>query len=64
MSWTITVNFDAYCFLLYCRYFLELSSSRPDTQFALLEGVGHCPQDDQPEQLHKQLLPWLQQRWA
>jgi pimeloyl-ACP methyl ester carboxylesterase len=50
--------------LLCCRYFLDLSSSRPGTQFALLQGVGHCPQDDRPELLHQQLLPWLKQRWV
>ncbi|WIA13226.1 hypothetical protein OEZ85_006818 [Tetradesmus obliquus] len=46
------------------KYFLDLSSSRPNTQFAVLPGVGHCPQDDRPELLHEQLLPWLKQRWA
>jgi hypothetical protein len=35
----------------------------PCWQFVLLEGVGHCPQDDRPEVLHKELLPWLQARW-
>lgn len=34
------------------------------TQFVLLEGVGHCPQDDKPELLHKELLPWLKARWG
>lgn len=32
-------------------------------QFVVLEGVGHCPQDDRPEVLHKELLPWLKARW-
>lgn len=32
-------------------------------QFVLLEGVGHCPQDDRPEVLHQELLPWLKARW-
>lgn len=47
-----------------CRYFQDLNGSRSDTQFAVLEGVGHCPQDDRPELLHQQLLPWLEQRWT
>lgn len=43
------------------KYFAGLADSRPATTFALLPGVGHCPQDDRPEALHAQLLPWLQQ---
>lgn len=43
------------------QFFLKLADARPGTTFALLEGVGHCPQDDKPEQLHEALLPWLQQ---
>jgi len=37
----------------------DLPTTRPTTTFALLEGVGHCPQDDRPELLHAKLLPWL-----
>ncbi|KAF8067432.1 hypothetical protein HT031_002480 [Scenedesmus sp. PABB004] len=44
------------------KYFADLAGSRPDTEFVLLEGVGHCPQDDAPErQLHPRLLSWVQQ---
>lgn len=46
------------------QYFSKLSDTRPGTDFALLEGVGHCPQDDHPEQLHERLLPWLKERWS
>ncbi|KAI8464614.1 MAG: Alpha/Beta hydrolase protein [Monoraphidium minutum] len=41
------------------RFFEGLPDSRPATTFALLEDVGHCPQDDRPELLHARLLPWL-----
>jgi pimeloyl-ACP methyl ester carboxylesterase len=36
----------------------------PDAQFVLLNDVGHCPMDDRPEALHKELLPWLQRQFA
>jgi pimeloyl-ACP methyl ester carboxylesterase len=58
------VALAAVVLLVCCRYFLDLSASRPGTQFALLQGVGHCPQDDRQELLHQQLLPWLKQRWS
>ena len=46
--------------------------AHPATQFPLyykgpswtldvLENTGHCPHDEQPERVHKVLLPWLQQ---
>ncbi|KIZ02714.1 hypothetical protein MNEG_5245 [Monoraphidium neglectum] len=43
------------------QFFEGLPASRPDTTFSLLQGVGHCPQDDRPELLHEKLLPWLTQ---
>lgn len=45
------------------QYFLKQAVERPNIEFVLLEGVGHCPQDDRPEVLHQELLPWLKARW-
>jgi pimeloyl-ACP methyl ester carboxylesterase len=28
-------------------------------EFIDLEGVGHCPQDEEPEKVHEYMLPWL-----
>lgn len=39
--------------------FSILPESRPNTQFELLPGVGHCLHDDQPELVHEKLVPWL-----
>jgi len=36
-----------------------LPSSRPRTRFELLQGVGHCPQDDAPDKVEAVLVPWL-----
>jgi len=36
-----------------------LATSRPDTAFALLPGVGHCPQDDDPAAVAAVMVPWL-----
>eukprot|EP00877_Chromochloris_zofingiensis_P001857 jgi/Chrzof1/11672/Cz06g04170.t1_PPH3 len=41
-------------------YMRDLATTRPNTTFALLKDVGHCPQDDRPELLHTELLPWLE----
>lgn len=40
----------------FCR---GLATTRPRTQFELLPGVGHCPQDDAPEKVAAVLVPWL-----
>jgi hypothetical protein len=45
------------------KFFANLASTRPETEFVLLEGVGHCPQDDNTHALHSRLLPWLTARW-
>lgn len=31
----------------------------PKAEKVLLNGVGHCPQDDAPEQVNKELLRWV-----
>ena len=41
------------------RYFRSLPEQRGNTQFIHLAGVGHCPFDEAPEDVHEQLLPWL-----
>ncbi|GBF95960.1 hypothetical protein Rsub_08083 [Raphidocelis subcapitata] len=41
------------------KFFADLPEGRAGTRFALLPDVGHCPQDDRPELLHAELLPWL-----
>lgn len=43
------------------QYLRALPDTREDTRFVLLENMGHCPQDDRPEAVHEQLLPWLQE---
>jgi pimeloyl-ACP methyl ester carboxylesterase len=46
------------------QYFKGLAGIRENTDFLLLQDVGHCPQDDRPEMLHKELLPWLRETLA
>ncbi|XP_002962489.2 uncharacterized protein LOC9662179 [Selaginella moellendorffii] len=41
------------------KYFTSLPSSRPNVKLRVLQNVGHCPHDDEPELVHEQLLPWL-----
>ncbi len=43
------------------RFFQALPSERSSTSFVLMEGLGHCLNDEAPELVHKELLPWLQQ---
>eukprot|EP00803_Ostreobium_quekettii_P003726 evm.model.scf_517.6 EVM.evm.TU.scf_517.6 scf_517:47373-49406(-) len=42
------------------KFFQSLPDRRPNTQFVSLAGVGHCPHDDRPELVHRNLLPWLE----
>lgn len=41
------------------KYFQGLPKSNPKVVLHLLQGVGHCPQDDRPDLVHEKLLPWL-----
>lgn len=41
------------------KYMMKLPKSRSNTEFQLLQGVGHCPQDDKPDLMHDRLLAWL-----
>lgn len=41
------------------KYFSSLPSQVPNISLFVLEGVGHCPQDDRPHLVHEKLLPWL-----
>lgn len=41
------------------KYFIDLARTRPDTQFSVIPGCGHCPHDDRPDLVHRELLPWL-----
>jgi len=41
------------------KFFLDLPNTREGTEMVVLEAAGHCPHDDNPEALHKELLPWL-----
>uniref|UniRef100_A0A1J3C8V2 Putative hydrolase YugF n=1 Tax=Noccaea caerulescens TaxID=107243 RepID=A0A1J3C8V2_NOCCA len=43
------------------KYFTSLPSQLPNFNLYVLEGVGHCPQDDRPDLVHERLLPWLAQ---
>lgn len=42
------------------RFFQGLKENgRKDTEFVHLEGVGHCPMDEVPDEILTHLLPWL-----
>ncbi|XP_010553931.1 PREDICTED: uncharacterized protein LOC104823867 isoform X2 [Tarenaya hassleriana] len=41
------------------KYFSSLPGQLPNFSLYVLEGVGHCPQDDRPDLVHERLLPWL-----
>ncbi|CAF2166059.1 hypothetical protein YC2023_090785 [Brassica napus] len=43
------------------KYFTSLPGQLPNFNLYVLEGVGHCPQDDRPDLVHERLLPWLAQ---
>lgn len=43
------------------KYFSSLPDQLPNFNLYVLEGVGHCPQDDRPDLVHERLLPWLAQ---
>ncbi|XP_024014717.1 uncharacterized protein LOC18022825 isoform X1 [Eutrema salsugineum] len=43
------------------KYFTSLPGQLPNFNLYVLEGVGHCPQDDRPDLVHDRLLPWLAQ---
>lgn len=41
------------------KFFRGLSATQDNVQLRILQGVGHCPHDDRPDLVHKELLPWL-----
>uniref|UniRef100_A0A6N2N245 AB hydrolase-1 domain-containing protein n=1 Tax=Salix viminalis TaxID=40686 RepID=A0A6N2N245_SALVM len=41
------------------KYFSSLPSQLSNVSLCMLEGVGHCPHDDEPDLVHDSLLPWL-----
>ncbi|XP_060965941.1 pheophytinase, chloroplastic [Cannabis sativa] len=43
------------------KYFSALPAKVTSISLFVLEGVGHCPHDDEPELVHEKLLPWLAQ---
>lgn len=43
------------------QYFQRLANERPNTSFHHLPGVGHCPMDEAPDDVHAVLLPWLEE---
>ncbi|EOA16878.1 hypothetical protein CARUB_v10005103mg [Capsella rubella] len=43
------------------KYFTSLPDQLPNFNLYVLQGVGHCPQDDRPDLVHERLLPWLAQ---
>jgi len=44
------------------KYFQDLPNHRSDTEFILLDSVGHCPHDEAPALVHSHLLPWLEKQ--
>ena len=42
-------------------FFKALPETREDCEFVVIPECGHCPHDDNPEEVHKHLLPWLEQ---
>ncbi|GAB4824123.1 hypothetical protein N2152v2_011169 [Parachlorella kessleri] len=47
------------------RYFQRLAEQRPGSvDFVHLPGVGHCPHDEAPDEVHGHLLPWLEKHHA
>ncbi|KAK9846485.1 hypothetical protein WJX81_005091 [Elliptochloris bilobata] len=41
------------------KFFQALPGKRPDTEFIMLKGVGHCPHDDNPVAVNNVLTAWL-----
>ncbi|XP_050204025.1 uncharacterized protein LOC126654030 [Mercurialis annua] len=41
------------------QYFSSLPSQLSNVNLCVLQGVGHCPHDDNPDLVHANLLPWL-----
>jgi pimeloyl-ACP methyl ester carboxylesterase len=39
----------------------DFTKYNPNLEFVALPQTGHCPHDDQPELVHRYLLPWLNQ---
>ena len=37
----------------------QIAQRRDNIKFQFLSNTGHCAMDDDPEQVHKYLLPWL-----
>lgn len=44
----------------YGKYFRAVAGKRDDVSFALIPG-GHCLHDDNPEDVHAVMLPWLEE---
>ena len=36
-----------------------LGKTQANVTFEMLENTGHCPHDDNPDAVHRRLLPWL-----
>ena len=36
-----------------------INYAKGDFDLRILSGAGHCPHDEAPEQVHKEMLPWL-----
>eukprot|EP00250_Pteridium_aquilinum_P016782 c23291_g1_i1 orf=340-1560(-) len=41
------------------KFFSGLPATQSNVQLRMLQDVGHCPHDDRPDLVHKELLPWL-----
>lgn len=42
------------------QYFQRIAGEHPTIDFVALEGVGHCPHDEEPDLVHSHMLPWLE----